>query len=399
MSTIISVQDLSYISNMHGETLIPVYTLVIFSILVMGLIFKTIRIPYVVSYLFVGIVLGPYGIGFVQDTLLLKQFEMVGLVFLMFFVGMEISLEDLLKNWKIPLVGTIIQIAVTVGVIFLLGSILDWKFIRVLLIGFVISISSTAVVIKLLEEWNQTNTHVGRNVIGVLLVQDIALIPMIIVMDLMQGKSMPIKDLLLQLGGGILLLLLIIYLLRKKEIHLPFMNYFRGHKELQIFGALAICFGMVMLTEFFRLSPFLGAFLAGIYIRATRETEWIHITLEPFYIFFVAIFFVSVGMMLDIQFILDNWGIILLLVGLVFVLNTTVNTSMMRLLGEPWRESLLGGAMLAQVGEFSFVILSVGQQSGIVSDFTYQIILALITLTLMLSPAWIALFKKLTSKA
>jgi len=383
---------------MHGDTLIPVYTLVIFSILFMGLIFKTIRIPYVVSYLIVGIVLGPNGIGFVQDTILLKQFEMVGLVFLLFFVGMEISLTDLLKNWKIPLLGTIIQIAVTVGLIFLLGSILDWKFIRVLLIGFVISISSTAVVIKLLNEWNQSNTHVGRNVIGVLLVQDIALIPMIITMDLMQGKSMPIKDLALQLVGGFLLLLLIIYLVRKREIHMPFMNYFQEHSELQIFGALAICFGMVMFTEFFRLSPFLGAFLAGIYIRSARETEWIHITLEPFYIFFVAIFFVSVGMMLDISFILENWGIILSLVGLVFLVNTTINASMMRMLGEPWNESLLGGAMLAQVGEFSFVILSVGQQSGIVSDYTNQIILALITLTLMLSPAWIALFKKLTAK-
>ena len=324
---------------------------------------------------------------------------MVGLVFLLFFVGMEISLKELLSNWKIPLVGTIIQIAVTVGIIFLLGTFLDWKLIRVLLIGFVISISSTAVVIKLLSEWNQNNTHVGRNVIGVLLVQDIALIPMIIVLDLMQGQSIPIKDLVLQLVGGILLVLLIIYLWRKKEIHLPFMRYFRGHKELQIFGSLAICFGMVMLSEFFRLSPFLGAFLAGIYVRATRETDWIHITLEPFYIFFVAIFFVSVGMMLDIDFVFENWGIILLLVSLVFIVNTAVNTSMMRLLGEPWRESLLGGAMLAQVGEFSFVILSVGGENGIVSDFTYQTILALITLTLMLSPAWIAIFKKLIRKS
>jgi CPA2 family monovalent cation:H+ antiporter-2 len=381
---------------MHGETLIPLYTLVIFSILIIGLIFKTIRIPYVVSYLFVGILLGPHGVGFVQDTILLKQFEMVGLVFLLFFVGMEISLEELLKNWKIPVIGTIIQISLTVGVIFLLGTFLDWKFLRVLLIGFVISLSSTAVVIKLLNEWNQNNSHVGRNVIGVLLVQDIALIPMIIVLDLMQGKAMPIKDLVLQLVGGTLLVLMVIYLIRKREIHLPFLNYFKGHKELQIFGALAICFGMVMATEFFGLSPFLGAFMAGIYVRATRETDWIHITLEPFYIFFVAIFFVSVGMMLNIDFVLENWPVILLLVSLVFVLNTAVNAGMMRLLGEPWRESFFGGAMLAQVGEFSFVILSVGGQSGIVSDFTYQTILALITLTLFLSPAWIALFKKLT---
>ena len=87
---------------MHGDTLIPLYTLVIFSILIMGMLLKTIRIPYVVSYLFVGILLGPHGIGFVQDTLLLRQFEMVGLVFLLFFVGMEISLKELLSNGLAP---------------------------------------------------------------------------------------------------------------------------------------------------------------------------------------------------------------------------------------------------------------------------------------------------------
>jgi len=384
---------------MHGDTLIPIYTLVIISILVTGLIFRTIRIPFVVSYLIVGILLGPHGVGFVQNTLLIKQFEMVGLVFLLFFVGMEISLVELLRNWKIPVIGTIIQVVITVGIVSLLGALLDWKLIRVLLIGFVVCISSTAVVIKLLSEWKQSDTHVGRNVIGVLLVQDMALIPMIIILDFMQGRSIPIKELILQLVGGTLLVIGIVYLFRKKEIHLPFLSYFRGHKELQIFGALAICFGMVMFTDFFRLSPFLGAFMAGIYIRATRETDWIHNTLEPFYIFFVAIFFVSVGMMLDIGFVLENWGIILILVGLVFLVNTAINTGMMRMLGESWRNSLFGGAMLAQVGEFSFVILSVGEQNDIVSAFTHQMILALITLTLILSPAWIAIFKKFAVKS
>jgi CPA2 family monovalent cation:H+ antiporter-2 len=381
---------------MSGDTLIPIYTLIIFSILFIGLIFKTVRIPYVVSYLIVGILLGPYAIGFVTETVLVEQFETVGLIFLLFFVGMEISLQELLKNWKIPVVGTLIQVAVTTGVIFLLGIFLEWKLIRVILIGFVISISSTAVVIKLLHEWDQHNSHVGRNVIGVLLVQDIALIPMIIVLDLMQGEAAPVKDIVLQLIGGSLLVIIIAFLLRKKEVHLPFLNYFRSHKELQIFTALALCFGMALATDLFKLSPYLGAFVAGIYVRSTRETDWIHITLEPFYVFFVAIFFVSVGMMLDLNFLLDNWGIILLLVGLVFILNTAVNTGMMRMLGESWKESLLGGAMLAQVGEFSFVILSVGGRSGIVTSFTYQTILALITVTLILSPAWILLFKRLT---
>ena len=382
---------------MHGDTLIPVYTLVIFTILIIGLIVRRIRIPYVVAYLLVGVLLGPNGIGFVDDTSLIRQFEIVGLVFLLFFVGMEISLDDLLKNWKVPIVGTIIQIILTVGLVFILGNILDWKLVRILLIGFVISLSSTAVVIKLLDEWKEKETREGRNVIGVLLVQDIALIPMIILLDLLQGESIPVKELILQISGGTILMMLVVYLIRQKQIHLPFLNYFKGHKELQIFAALAICFGMVMFSEFFRLSPYLGAFLAGIYVRATRETDWIHITLEPFYIFFVAIFFVSVGMVLDLDFLLQNWQIIVLLAGVVFLLNTAVNAGMMKLLGEPWRESLIGGAMLAQVGEFSFVILSVGGQSGIVSDYTYQVILALVTLTLILSPAWIAIFRRVTS--
>ena len=381
---------------MSGDTLIPIYTIIIFSVLVIGLIFRSVRIPYVVSYLIVGILLGPHAIGFITDTATVEQFETVGLIFLLFFVGMEISLPELLKNWRIPLIGTLLQVAFTTGVIFVLGLFLEWKLIRVLLIGFVISISSTAVVIKLLQEWKQHNTHVGRNVIGVLLVQDIALIPMIIVLDLMQGESAPVKDIVLQLIGGILLVFMIVYLLRKKEVHLPFMNYFRGHKELQIFTALALCFGMAMATELLKLSPYLGAFAAGIYIRSTRETDWIHITLEPFYVFFVAIFFVSGGMMLDLNFLLENWGIILLLVCLVFGLNTAVNTGIMRVLGETWKESLLGGAMLAQVGEFSFVILAVGGQSGIVTNYTYQTILALITVTLILSPGWISIFKRLT---
>lgn len=383
---------------MHGETLIPLYTIVIFSILIIGLIFKTIRIPYVVAYLFVGILLGPHGIGFVEETALLDQFEMVGLIFLLFFVGMEISMEKLLKSWKIPVIGTLIQIVSTVGIVFLMGRLFEWEFVRVLLIGFVISISSTAVVIKLLNESKQQDTQVGRNVIGVLLVQDIALVPMIILIDLMQGKDMSPKNLVLQLVGGVLIVLMVVFLIRKKEIHLPFLRYFKNHNELQIFGALAICFGMVMATDFFKLSPLLGAFLAGIYIRATKETDWIHVTLEPFYIFFVAIFFVSVGMMLDLNFLRENWPVILFLLGLVFIFNTAVNAGMMRMLGESWKNSLLGGAMLAQVGEFSFVILGVGEQSGIVTDFTYQMILALITLTLLLSPGWIAIFKKLTAR-
>jgi CPA2 family monovalent cation:H+ antiporter-2 len=128
---------------MHGGSLIPLYTIIIFSILLIGLIFKRIRIPYIVGYLVVGIFVGPNGLGIVDDPILLKQFEMVGLIFLLFFVGMEISLEELVKRWRVPIVGTAIQVITTVGLVFILGRFLEWYFVRVLLIGFVISISDS----------------------------------------------------------------------------------------------------------------------------------------------------------------------------------------------------------------------------------------------------------------
>ena len=167
------------------------------------------------------------------------------------------------------------------------------------------------------------------------------------------------------------------------------------NQELQLFGALAICLGVALLTGWLGLSTALGAFLAGMLIGIARETKWLHQSLDPFRVVLVALFFVSIGMMVDLQFIADNAGLIALLVVLVLILNTFINGIILRLLGDPWRETLYVGALLAQIGEFGFVLAAVGINSQIISDYGYQLVISIITITLLFSPAWIMLMRKI----
>lgn len=151
-----------------------------------------------------------------------------------------------------------------------------------------------------------------------------------------------------------------------------------------------------MISGTFHLSTALGAFVGGILIGSTRDTSWFRDNLEPFRVLFLALFFVSVGLLIDLGFLADYWWQIGLLVLIVLVANTLVNAGILRMLGESVPDSLYAGAMLAQVGEFSFLLAAVGLKSNIISDFGYQLAVVVIAISLLLSPAWISLFHRLT---
>ncbi|MDH5469945.1 MAG: cation:proton antiporter, partial [Gammaproteobacteria bacterium] len=144
-----------------------------------------------------------------------------------------------------------------------------------------------------------------------------------------------------------------------------------------------------LLTGMAHLSTALGAFAAGILVTAARETQWVHHALEPFRVIFVALFFVSIGLLVDIPFIISHAIQVISLVVIVLVSNTFLNGLILRMLGYRWRESLYAGALLAQIGEFSFVLAAVGFTSHIISDIAYQYTIAVIALSLIVSPFWI----------
>lgn len=380
---------------MHIDPLIPPLVGVVAVVLALGLILQTFRQPQLVGYIIAGIIIGPSGLELLTDVELIEQLGAIGVTLLLFFIGMEVSPHQLVRGWRVAVIGTLSQILISIACVVLIGVMLDWSTERIILLGFVISLSSTAVVLKLLKDRGELDSKAGNNVLLILLAQDLAIVPMLIVISMLSGDSPSTVELAKQIIGGILIVALAVFTVTRKEIRLPLAKRIRGDHELQVFAALFICFGLAFITGSLGLSAALGAFVAGMIIASARETEWVHRSLEPLRVIFIAVLFVSMGMLIDLSFVTKYWGQVLALVIGVLLTNTFINALILKALGDTWRTSLYSAALLAQIGEFSFVLASVGLQVGIIEGFSYQMTIAVIALTLLLSPAWIVASKAL----
>lgn len=364
-------------------------------ILLIGLLLKKINQPYIIAYILTGVILGPHGFQLVTEYETVEVIGELGLVILMFFIGMEISLKDFLSKWRVALFGTGLQVLFSVLFVLVIGLYFHWSFTRILLLGFIISISSSAVVIKLIEDNGISKSQIGQNVVSILLTQDIIIVPMIILMSFLGGGSFEVSQILLQLVGGTLIIILLAYLIKHPKIKIPFAERIKDDHELQVFGGLIICFGLALITSLFQLSAGLGAFVAGLFVHSSSSTKWLHDSLHSFRIVLISIFFLSVGMLIDLHFLAENWQIISLLVVGIYFSNHGINAVSLRLLRSSWKESFFGGSLLAQIGEFSFVLASLGYHSSIISQFSYQLTIIVISITIFISPLWALITKKL----
>jgi len=374
---------------MHIDPVLPILVTIIAVILLIGLSLQLARQPQVIGYLLAGVAIGPFGLALLTDAQFASRLGSFGVVLLLFFVGMEVAPRQLLSGWRTAVIGTLVQVALSVTLVIPIGLWFNWPMERIVLLGFVTSLSSTAVIVKLLRDSGEINHREGQDVLGILLMQDLIIIPMLIIIGLLGGETPGWSELGLQISGAVAIIAVLIWALTKDSFHLPFGHLLRSDPELQVFAALFICFGLSLLTGMAYLSTALGAFAAGILVTAARETHWVHHSLEPFRVIFVALFFVSVGMLVDISFIFSHAIQVLLLVVIVLVSNTFLNGIILRFLGYRWRESLYAGAMLSQIGEFSFVLAAVGLTAGIIAEIAYQYTIAVIALSLLVSPFWI----------
>ena len=380
---------------MHLDPLLPVLVAILGVVFIIGLILHLVKQPQVIGYILAGIAIGPFGLAIFTDIDFASRLGSFGVVLLLFFVGMEIAPKQLLAGWRVAVIGTFIQVILSIFMILPLGLFLDWPLERVVLLGFVVSLSSTTVIIKLLRDTGELEQKEGQDILGILLVQDLIIIPMLIIIGLFGGTTPSWEELSIQLIGAVLIVAMLIWALTRDSFHLPFSSLLKGDKELQVFSALLICMGLSLLTGLANLSTALGAFAAGILVTAARETQWVHHALEPFRVIFIALFFVSVGLLVDVTFVISHIIQVTLLVLVVLVSNTLLNGFILRVLGYHWRESFYAGAILAQIGEFSFVLAAVGLSSGIISDIAYQYTIAVIALSLLISPFWIWLARRL----
>jgi CPA2 family monovalent cation:H+ antiporter-2 len=258
----------------------------------------------------------------------------------------------------------------------------------------VVSLSSTAVVLKLLKDGGELDTRVGQDVLGILLIQDVIVIPMLIVLGLLTGKPLDSREVIQQLSGGIVLIGVVVWVVRRPRFDpLPFIGMMKRDADLQVLMPLVVCFGLALFSASLHLSTALGAFVAGSVIRASRSTGPAEHSLGALRVLFVAMFFASIGMLIDLGFIERHWWQVLALVAMVLVANTLLNGLLLRVLGRSSREGLYAGALLAQIGEFSFVLTAVGFQAGVITGESYQTTVAVIAIGLLISPAWIKLIK------
>ena len=382
---------------MHLDPLLPQLVSIITLILLLGLLLKATRQPELIGYLIAGIVIGPSGFGFITDLQMIGHLGTIGVTLLLFFIGMEISPNILIKGWRVAIIGTLLQIIVSVMAVWAIGAYFDWSVARIVLLGFVISLSSTAVVLKLLHDRKELDKRAGQDVLVVLLAQDLAVVPMLIIIGFLGDSTIETSDLILQIVGGIISLGFAGWLLSRESVHLPFANHLKQDHELQVFAALLICFGFAFITGILQLSSALGAFLGGMLVASAKETDWVKENLESFRTVFMAFFFVSIGMLIDLQFIVAHWIQISALVIAVILTNTLINAGILKLLGATTSDSLYAGALLSQIGEFSFVLAAAGLQASIITQTAYQYTVAIIAISLLLGVSWVALIRRLTN--
>ncbi len=376
------------LAAIESDPLMLRFVLIALGVVFVGFVLRYIKQTHVIIYIITGVVLGPHVSHIVDNPDLIHSMGNLGLILLLFFMGMEISLPKLVANWKVAVLGTLIQVFLSVATVWAIGAWFEWSLARILTLGFVISLSSTAVVVKLLQDANEMDSKVGQAVLGILLVQDVMIVPMLLTLNYFSGVETTTTEVVLQIVGALLVAGFVVFLLRKQYIKMPFHKLLYKDHEIQVFFAFGLCFGFSALTGFFGLSTALGAFLAGLLVAASKTTEWFHDSLYSLKVIFVALFFISVGMLIDLQFLVTNWLAITLLVFATFLTNNIINTLAMRLLKLSWREAIHGGAVLSQIGEFSFVIGNIAFLNGFVSEKAYQLIVSVISLSLLLSPLW-----------
>jgi CPA2 family monovalent cation:H+ antiporter-2 len=362
-----------------------------------GVLLASLRQPPLVGYILAGAVLGPSGLQLITDRPTINIFAELGVLVLLFVVGMHLSLRAFRSVWKTALGATTLQIAVSLSLMLALGHAMGWPLGRSVLLGFVLALSSTAVGIKMLEDVGELRNATGRCVVGILIAQDLAVVPMLIIVTALgAGDHFALAPLLLKLGLATVALVGLIWLLsRRHRIHLPFRRLLVRYPDLvPVFGLMLCLFGAAC-TAAMELSAGLGAFLAGLYVGNTTERPLMVRATEPVHSLLLMMFFLSIGLLIDFAFLSQNLGVVLLMVALVFLVNSAINVAAIHLVGEPWRVALLAGFALAQIGEFAFVLSAAGTSSGLITDHASRIVVAVIAISMIVSPLWLELARRL----
>ena len=378
---------------MELSILIDVVIIFAFSTAV-NYLFTKIKIPTIIGYLLTGILVGPSLMAVIRSPHEIELMAEIGIILLMFTIGLEFSLNHLIKIRNIVFFGGFIQLMFTAGITMLFARLYDMSWASALFIGFLTSLSSTALVLKILQERGEITSNYGRTVVGILIFQDLILVPLILLTPMLGGETANIGSKLLILAVksiGIMALILVgNRWIMPKVLHLIALT---KNRELFLMSILLVCLAVSLLTSELGMSLAFGAFLGGLMISRSEYSQDAFSHLIPFRDTFTSFFFVSIGMLLDLNFVFDHTMLILGTVLLVIAIKTFVAGGTAFSLGHTFRGTIVVGLALAQIGEFSFILAKTGQEYKILSDFNYQLFLAVTIVSMAASPFLIMISK------
>jgi len=368
---------------------------VVFTALACGMVFAHFQQPPLVGYLLAGALLGPTGFEVVQSEGMIAGFAEIGVLMLLFVVGMELSVRSLKYTWRLALPAVVMQTAASLIVMFAASSLLGVSNSAAVLLGFVVALSSTAVAVKLLEEIGSLRARVGRITVAVLIAQDLAFLPMLLIVENMGSNGFDMAA-ATQVGISALLLYgFVRLLLRQGRQHLPFYKIIVGHVDLSPLAGLVYCFGGSALMGAIGLSPAYGAFLAGLAIGNSAERQPILNVIRPIQSVMLMVFFLSIGLLLDLDFVWKNLGTVLLLFLVVTLFKSALNIVIFRSLHESWQRAFMSGVLISQLGEFSFLLAASAAAVAAISPEESKLIISVTVLSLALSPFWLSTARRL----
>jgi CPA2 family monovalent cation:H+ antiporter-2 len=350
-------------------------------------LFTKIKVPTILGYLLTGVLVGPSLLGIISSHTDIEMIAEIGVVMLLFGIGLEFSLNHLLKIRKIVFLGGFLQLTFTVAVTLFIarGYDIDWK--GALFIGFLTALSSTAVVLKILQERSELTSNYGRTVLGILIFQDLLLVPLLLFTPILGGQVTNQGYQLVQLILKAVFIIGFIYIgnrwLMPKLLHAIAMT---KNQELFMMSILFICFAVALLTAELGMSLAFGAFLAGLMISDSQYSQSAFGDLIPLKDLFASFFFISLGILLDLGFVFDHLGLVFITVMIVIFFKALTASGTAFLLGHTFRGTVMVGFALSQVGEFSFILAKMGLEYNILSTFIYQLFIAVAVISMSFTP-------------
>ncbi|HXH18172.1 MAG TPA: cation:proton antiporter [Chitinophagales bacterium] len=353
------------------------------------------NIPPIVAFLVAGMVAGPHGLGLVGSPLQVENIAHVGVLLLLFTIGIEFSLEKLISSQRYVLLGGTFQMALTILAFFGISLLLGNPWNQALFIGFLFCLSSTAIVLQLFQDSNQLESFHGKVSISILIFQDIAIVPLMLVLPWLSGKKFLAHD-FLDLLGGVIVVTVVILASRRFIPRLISKVVHTRNRELFLLFIIVVCFVTAFITYKVGLSLALGAFLAGMVISESEFSFEAMTNILPLKKIFTSIFFISVGMLLNIGFLLNHPLEVLSMSASVMLVKILIVLLVGLLLKLPKRSVWITALALCQVGEFAFVLA--GQGSGLLSEHLYQLFLSVSVISMGLSPFIIQSAPKVAAK-